>query len=229
MITVIHGDDTASSRNYFISERQKVDNPVTLDGKKLDITKLAENLQGDELFFETKTIFIEELLSGRKKSKELDELIDQLLSQKKKDIIIWEGKDLSKTSSPLLKAATLKAFSFPKSIFSFLDSMRPGNKEMLFLFHKSQKESEVEVIFALIIRQFRLLLAVSQHVNAEQISEIKRLAPWQLQKLKRQAKHFSSDRLKKSYQTVFQIDLNQKTGAAPLSLTQAIDIFLADL
>ena len=78
-------------------------------------------------------------------------------------------------------------------------------------------------------RQFRLLLAVSEENSKDSIDEITRLAPWQKSKLEKQARLFQVDKLLSIYKKLYQIDLAQKTGNLPFSLTASIDFLLADL
>src|SRR5581483_3993893 len=97
--------------------------PINLEGKKLELTTLVQVLEGNELFADSKTIFIEELLSQRQ-SKEHDRLITYLLEQQKNhSILLWEGKDLSKLKNPLISSATLRSFMIPKTIFQFIEAI----------------------------------------------------------------------------------------------------------
>ena len=80
----------------------------------------------------------------------------------------------------------------------------------------------------MIIRQFRLLLGLSESSN-NNIDEIKRLAPWQKSKLVRQASLFGVDKLKQIYKMLYKIDKSQKTGKSPLTLVQDIDILMLEI
>lgn len=227
MITIIHGDDIVSSRKHFLFQREKVQNSLILDGEKISLTELIQTFEGS-LFGSQKTIFIEDLF-GRK-GKEYVEVADYLKRQKTGEIILWEGKELSKTSLSVFPKANLLLFALPKVLFSFLDGIRPGNgKDLVSLFHKVLQQTEAELVFYMIIRQFRMLLALSDSKSSKQIDEAIKLAPWQREKLRRQAQLFSLDRLKKIYSKLYTIDLAQKTGNTSLTLTQNIDIFLLDL
>jgi DNA polymerase III delta subunit len=65
--------------------------------------------------------------------------------------------------------------------------------------------------------------------GVDKIDELKRMAPWQLAKLQKQAKQFGGEKLKSAYQKLFELDLALKTGKIPYSLERSIDFFLADL
>jgi DNA polymerase III delta subunit len=79
----------------------------------------------------------------------------------------------------------------------------------------------------MIVRQFRILLNLI--TNETPIDEVKRMAPWQLSKLKRQAEFFGLEKLKSIYKSLLDIDLNSKTGKSPANLKKSIDFFLSGL
>jgi hypothetical protein len=65
--------------------------------------------------------------------------------------------------------------------------------------------------------------------GVDKIDEIKRMAPWQLGKVQKQAGVFGGSKLKLLYQKLFEMDLSLKTGKIPYSLDRSIDFFLAGL
>lgn len=231
MITIIHGDDIVSSRKSWLDQRKA---EAILDGEKLTLTESMQVFEGGGLFEDHKKIFIENFFK-RKKSVELSQIAEVIdRNSKTSDILFWDGKELTKSQVSLFNNPVLKIFKYPQSMFLFLDSLAPGKgKDLVLLFHRTLQNSEEELIFFMLIRQFRLLLALSSHCHPElgsgSIDEVKRLAPWQRGKLEKQAKSFSIDQLKSIYRRLFEIDLALKTGALSLSLVQAIDIFLLDL
>lgn len=229
MITIIHGDDTVSSRQYYLDQKKIANNPVSFEGKTLALSDILQSLEGGGLFSDDKTIFIEEFFSSRKESKEYEEILKYLNNNKDKSVFFWENKDLSRLKNVFFKNAVLKAFTFLKDIFTFLDNIRPHNPHQVVLFHNLLKHTDPEVLFFLLIRQLRLLLAVSNPGGFE-IDEVKRLAPWQKSKLNKQAHLFSTKELKLIYKTLYDIDLSQKTGSnESLSLSASIDFLLLNL
>lgn len=229
MIIIIHGDDTVSSRKYFLDQKRDITDPLTFDGEKVTITDLVQIFEGGSLFSDEKVVFIEELFK-RKAGKDLSEIISYLNTAKFGNVFIWEGKTLGKSALSLFPKATHKTFTLPQSLFQFLDRMQPENKEDLVrLFRQTLKSADSELVFYMLVRQFRLLLAVFDRVEKNSIDELSRLAPWQKSKLQRQAGFFSLEKLKNLYQKLYTIDFAQKTSSSPLSLTKQIDFFLLDL
>lgn len=228
---IIHGDDIISSRNFFLSQKEKTDSLQVFDGEKITVTDLVQIFEGGGLFFDEKKVFVENFFSKKKQGKEFDEITDYL-KKKTPDskVFFWEGKEISKKSLNLFKNSTVKAFKLPQTLFLFLDNIKPKNsQELLNLFHKTLSTVEPELIFFMLIRQFRLLLALLDTKSEKQIDELKSLAPWQKNKLLKQANFFTIDELKKIHNKLYQTDLKQKTGKSPLSLAQSIDFLLLEI
>ena len=84
-----------------------------------------------------------------------------------------------------------------------------------------------ELVFFMINRQFRIMLSLTGGAN--QIDEVKRMAPWQLSKFKNQVALFGNDQLLELYNKLFEIEIGQKTGKAFYSMEKSIDFFLLGL
>lgn len=252
MITLIHGDDTTASRNYFFGLKSKVQESISLDGSKITVTDLTQALEGQDLFGDAKEIFIEELLSKKKPPKELEALASLLTAHNSSSITIWESKELSAKQISLFKTATIKLFKIPATIFAFLDAFRPNNnKQLLELFHTTLEDKEAEFIFFMLQRQVRILLSL--HSLSEQseskvnsiknneldpgsksgmmqvISEVSRIAPWQKGKLEKQAGLFAIDKLLGLHSKIFTIEYGLKTGNLTFPLADEIDLLLLSL
>lgn len=233
MITIIHGSDTALSRTYFLDEKQKIKDAILLDADQVNLTDLTQIFEGGGLFGETKYVFIEQFLTKRKKSVELASILTYLeKSAKENTIFLWEGKDLEKSTLNQLKTAMVKAFKLPQTLFQLMDALQPGNgKTLIKLFHQTRHTTETEMIFFMLVRQMRILLALSKHEShySETIDEIKRIAPWQKTKLEKQAHAFDLDHLLTLYDKLFQIEVGQKTGTLTQPLHSTIDFWLLEV
>jgi DNA polymerase III delta subunit len=232
MITIIHGDDIALSRNYFLEIKQKQKDVISYDGSRITITDLVQDIEGSGLFGDTKTIFIEDLLTkAKKKDSGTKEILNFIAKNSKEStFVLWESKEISKRELFAFKEAQVRIFKLPKNIFLFLDNLRPNNSgNLLKLFHQALGSGiKEELILFMMQRQIRILLALSEQID-DPIEEIIRLAPWQMGKLERQAKYFDLASLLKIYKKLYEIECGQKTGSLPLSLTQSIDFLLLDL
>lgn len=229
MLTIIHGNDTAASRAFYIETRQKINNPEVFEGDKLNYDLLFKALEGNSLFETEKHIFIENFFGSVKtNSLEFKKIADYLNSKKDINLFFWEGKELTKTQSLAFKNSIVKVFNYPQLLFNFLDELKPNNPKLISLFNKLQVTMETELIFYMIIRQFRIMLSLIE-LNDEKIDEARRIAPWQVSKLKAQAKYFDKQRLKEIYKKLYTIDYETKFGLNSLDLAKTIDIFLIDL
>ena len=241
MLILIHGSDTAQSRKYFLGEKQKFPDAILLDAEQVNLTDLAQIFEGGGLFGESKYILIEQLLTKRKKSADFAEILAYLEKHAEEHtIILWEGKELERSSLNALKKAAVKAFKLPQTLFQFLDALKPNNSKLLItLFHQTIKESETEMVFFMLVRQIRLLLGFTpmQHQglhgfepwDKDPIDELKRMSPWQKSKLQQQAKLFTSEELIQLYDRLFQIEVGQKTGKLTQTLDSTIDFLLAEV
>lgn len=229
MITIIHGNDIAKSRTFYIEERQKYENPDVFDGEKLDYNTLFQTFEGNSLFSQKRFVFVENYISSqRANSNEFKEIVEYLTKNKDLDITFWENKELTKAQVLAFNNPATNLFNYPQVLFTFLDSLKPNNPASVRLFHSLMETMETELIFYMIVRQFRLLLSQVSYGD-KNIDEAKRLAPWQKSKLKTQANYFGKDRLIKLYKKLYKIDYETKYGLTSLPLNSAIDIFLIDL
>lgn len=229
MIIIAHGNDITSSRNFYITERQKIVDPQVLEGEKLEYNVFFQTFEGDTLFSSTKNVFIENFFSSKKSnSEEVKKIVEYINKSKDLSIFFWEPKELTKAQSALIKNALVKQFSYPQVLFTFLDSIKPNNQSLISLFKDLQKTMETELIFYMMVRQFRLLLGLFENSETK-IDEVKRLAPWQMGKLQKQAKYFEKEKLLSAYKKLYKIDYETKYGLSAMNLESRIDIFLINL
>jgi len=225
MITMIHGEDIAASRDYYWNLKQKMPDSVTLNGATISLTDLQQAVAGQDLFGTKKTVVIEDLFSKKKSPKDLEQFTD-ILNNSDADIILWESKELTPKQVGLLKEKIIKLFKIPATIFALLDSIKPGGGKILIeQFHKTLEEKDPEFVLFMLTRLIRTLLAMQDN-SSPTISEVSRLAPWQRGKLDKQAKLFRVDQLLSLHEQLFNLERNMKTGGLTLSLADSMDFLL---
>lgn len=242
MIIILHGDHQVESRNRLLELKSQASELnkeiITLDGALIELTDLIQSLEATSLFNEQKLVIAENLLSILKAGAKRDEIIEYLVKapfvipgnaeeSDKVDLILWEKGSVGRSIIKLKKQkqVSVEEFKMPQVIFSFVDNLKPHNvKELLNSFHKTIDSNIVpEIIFTMMIRQFRLLIALKTGAD---ISETNRLAPWQKGKLSKQSHEFSLEKLKQLYKELLLIDFQIKTGKSALNLTQRIEQFI---
>lgn len=200
MITILHGEDEVASRRELNNIISSFEGEVIRFEKNFDVTDLQQassNLFGNTL------IIIENYLSGKKK---LD------IDVGNANVIFYESKEIGKT---ITSGHKVLEFKVPTLIWKLCDSLKPTNgKVILNLFWETLKTTDAEFVFAMIIRQFRLML---NPVG---------LPPWQASKISAQAKIFGDDSLKDKYRDLLEIDFENKTSQSPLSLKNNLEKFL---
>ncbi len=229
MITVLHGDDIVSSRKQLTELKAKFAayEQVALIGEAAELSDVIQLFEANSLFDQKKLIILERFIETKDKKK-LALTFNLFKKNPDCEVIFWEAKEIKKELLAFFpKQTTVLLFKESQFIFRFLESLRPANaKQMLSLFHETLKNETDERVFYMLVRQFRLLLAIS---SSGKISETNRLAPWQKTRLAIQAKYFSSERLIKLYRRLFILEKQLKTGTGALPLSHALDLFLLDI
>jgi hypothetical protein len=229
MITIIHGDDNVASRNHLVLLREKAANPLDLRGDKLTLTDLVQAIEGNSLFFEEKDIFIENFLAQKKTNKQFKEIVEFIEKNHKiANIIFWENQEISKSAAATFKESIVKGYKLPQSLFLFLDNLRSNNKNNVKLFREVISQTSEELVFYMIVRQFRIMLALLLPQD-DPVDELKRLAPWQRGKVERQAASFGLEKLKNIYSKLYEMDYKQKYGLTTAPLARNIDFFLMEI
>lgn len=224
MLTIIHGNDYVASRNLFNQEKSK--ESVIVDAITLAFP-LHQLISGSTLFNQKQKVFIENAFN-KKAVKNFDEIIDFAKKAVDIDLYLLSDKELSKTQLKDFSKFSEKNFKIPQNIWVFIDQIYPNNSRIVSSFHEVLKTSDADFVFSMIIRQFRLMISLI-NPSKTNIDEIKRIQPWQEQRIKKQASLFSLGKLKNIYKKLYEIDKAQKTGSGKLNLVQAIDMFLLEI
>lgn len=238
---LLHGDNRVVSRSEltkFVSEAKEKDREIIrLDGLVVSLTDIIQAFESPSFFAKEKLIVIENFFS-RQKSKEKEQILDYFLKFFEKDcpfldertvlkeVVFWEGKEISPATVKKLKGWQLKKFKTPPVIFKFLDSFRPENKrELLFLLKSSIKNTSTEFIFYMLVRR------LSQLILAKELGKegLKGLAPWQQGRLVSQAKKFTLEQLTSIYQRLLKIDTDIKTGQTLMDFSWHLDLLVVGL
>lgn len=230
MLTILHGTDIVASRKFFIEAKNSHPEAISIDAENVNLTDLAQVIEGGGLFGESKYIFIEQFLSKRKKSGDYKDIIAYLDTHAADHtIFLWENKELDIGTQKAFQRAAIRPFKLPQTLFAMMDNIRPGNgKQLVAQFHQTKEETEVEMVFFMIIRQFRLMLALTDQTGSSEIEELKRMT-WQRGKMQQQAATFSADELLYHYNKLFEIEKRQKTGLLSAPLPTIIDFFLLEI
>ena len=211
MITIIHGEDIISAQKY------KSDLIVkNIEKEVIELINPAESevlqaIESKSLFGEDKIVMIFKILKL--------ENIAKALSRSEINVYLFFEKNLTPKQLSTVPKAQVILFKPKAVIFDFLDSIKPNNtKNILTAFFKLTDESEL--IFYMLIRQFRNLILVKEG------SWTKEISPWQKSKLSSQAQYYSLQKLLEIYKYLEKIDFENKTGQSPLELSKSLELFL---
>ena len=230
MIILFHGDDIESSRTAFqeyITKNAKGD-IRRLDGKHIDETALIQSLESHALFAEQQCTIIENFFSplGSRKTKKAEQYAGHFASVPKEQIVIlWEPKELGKELLGLLpKDSIATVFSYPKIIFTFLDSLKPGNTQSsLGYLSQLTKTEPIERIWSMVVTRIRQLMECKDGVMPDKTS------PWQQSRLTNQARLFTIDKLVQMHTQLRKSEYTLKNGMTPFQLTDLLEQILIHL
>lgn len=198
MITIYHGEDISASRKALPPET------TIIEAKDATAERLTQLIEGDSLFGEKKMVAIENL-------KTLPKGISG-------DLILWYDHKLTPGQLKEFPDAKIQEFKLSEIVFKFAESIKPGNqKVMLPLFQQFCQQEFIEIVFTMIVRQFRLMLNPSA------------LSGWQKDRIVSQSKHFTPDQLQATYKKLLAIDFEFKNGQAISDLTGSLELFLLNL
>ncbi len=230
MIHLFHGEQTENSRNELATLKEKFRGAeiIIIDGKTATVTDLKQATEAGTLFGDLRLIIVENLLSRRlnKKSSDADE-ISQWLTQLPTsfELVFWEEKELGKTILGILpKQTDIALFKPDRTIFTFVDKLRPNNEQLLGQLSEALGHDSAEMMFAMVVRQFRLLI-MAKDLDKNNLG----LSPWQAGKLTKQAAYFTLPQLIDLYQQLLDIDVKIKTGTTPFNLEKELELFLIKL
>jgi DNA polymerase III delta subunit len=228
MLTLLHGDNPVASRQVlheFIetSKTRGFKDIISINGKKTSLEAIIEACEAGSLFGSDRLIVIETLHSHPSK-KNLSEIVNYLSSVHcpLSTIILWESKSLTAIQLKKLSNFTPYIFKTSKNTFKFLESLVPNREsQFLPLFHQACTEDTPEFIFLMLARQLRLLLECSE-------SNFK-FPPWQIGKLKAQARQYRLTQLLKLHDQIYDLDRRVKTGQTVLNLQGELDLILSTI
>lgn len=232
MITILHGDNQVASRERFNQLREEAKSSekevITIDGKGIVLTDLIQNLESHSLFTIPKTVFIENLIASlRMGTKSRETVIEYLIAGRfDADAVLWESKSVGKSLLKLKKQkhVQIEDFKLPVVIFKFTESLTPATiSDALYYYHEAVKTSPAEVVFAMIVRQFRIMLALA---TGAQIEETTKMSSWVKGNAFRQSAQFDKEKLTKLYKQLLILDYQAKSGRTPFDLTKSTEQFI---
>lgn len=224
---IIHGEDIVSARNQLndlvLAASARGSEIKRLSAKDADLTGITQILEGLTLFGKTPVLVIEGLFS-LPKSKNKDLLLGFMAKYADRDIFLLEDKALTPTALKPFSKAKTNEHKPPSIIFSFLESLRPNGatKSLKLLADLEAAHQPPELIFAMLVRQVRLL------IQALEPSTLK-AAPWQKSRLTTQARLFGEEGLLKLHDDLYRTDKELKTGTNPLDLSLHLFNLVANL
>jgi len=223
MLTVFCGEDSVSAFNHYSALKSNYKNRgfqiIDLESAELEDILLWMG-QSESLFFSKKAFFTSNLNKklSRKSNLKINQIVDMLIKDEDLEVFSWE-QEVSSRYLKFPKGATIKEFKPSENIFKLLDAFYPGNlKIFLSLLNNVSLSADVNFIFTMLSRQVRNLILIKNDVTDPKIQK------WQYYKLKGLADKWTALNLQKTYESLYNIEVMQKTSANPFSLVASIEL-----
>ena len=207
---ILHGDDETKSRQRLtqLIATSQASEIIRTEAKDLDLTTLNQQTNSLGFFTTSRLIVIYNPFSIPN-----TKILDFLKDHQNDDFILWQDKTINAGSLRSFSQAKIESFKLNPLVFNFVESLRPNNQTQLInLFRQYlDKDESLEFLFAMLVRQIRMLL-----------SPLDTVPPWQRTRLEKQAKSFSRSQLISLHHQLYNIDKAIKTGTTPLNLSDLI-------
>ena len=223
MLTIICGEDSISSRNYF-TDKEKLLKEKDFEIVNIDyhqVLDLDETGSSESSLFATKRAYFTNSLNKKvlkKLNLKTERKIKEIISSKKIQVFDWE-EEISARDLKSIKGIIIKEFKPSQNIFKLLDSCYPGNLETFTSTLNTVSESTEDIlIFIMLVRHMRNILITKMG------DKIPKLMSWQIAKLSNQAKYWDEKNLINFYQGLHRIDVNSKTNGTPFTVKKSLEI-----
>lgn len=226
MLTVICGEDSSASREYFFNLKKQLQskNYETYDVPAAQINEVLTWMsESNPLFSTNKAFFTQNLNKTLSKKTNLKQttVVEKIIKDKKSEVYDWE-EDLPGRYLKISAGVKVKEFKPSQTIFKLLDSCYPGNLKLF-----------VEILHGLNVKtdDFFTFVMLTRHVRNLWLIKFDQPKPglqsWQLARLKGQAARWKTENLTNFYDGLNKIDVSLKTSRLPYSLSHALDILAA--
>lgn len=216
MFYIYCGDNTVESRRAYSDHKKK----IVADTELVELTtsSLAELnnwlYEAQALFSQKKAFYGENLLS----KKEAREALKQFENQEA-DFLIWEEALPERDIKRYFIQSRLMVSKLPANIFTFLDSIFPGNLKKATGELATVCNADTEnIILFMLERRVRELVSIKLGIEAEAKQA------WQMARLKSQASKWPETSLQNFYDGLYRLEANTKSGQTPLSIKKLLDI-----
>ncbi len=225
MIYLLHGEDQFQSRQNFyrILEKIKTDDTqlLKLSFPKIDPDQVDNFINTSSLFENKKIILFQGLFSLP--IKKLDSVINLINQNQAVNVLIWESKTITPGKLKKLENPKILHFVVPKTIFKFLDSLKPKNAQYTLKLFASTLETQAPELINYFLKEHLRLLIMAREKN---FSKINKFPSWRQSKLINQASFFTSQSLKNFYNQLVNMEYKQKTGKLDSSLVFHLTLFV---
>jgi len=223
MLTVVCGEDSILAFDHYLNLKKDFQKQgyeiVEINPDELE--KIPLWLGESQMLFYKKKVFFTKNLNkklSKKLNLKINKVVENLINDKTVEIIDFE-EGLMSWALKFPQKTIIKEFKLKETIFKLQESLYPGNlKNFLTILDNLSKEVDENFIFIMLARHIKNLILIKTNTYDTKLQK------WQIYKLKTQAASWPTEKLINFYDTLYKIDLSQKTSSTPLSLKKSLDI-----
>jgi hypothetical protein len=220
MITIFCGSDTARSRKSFSDACNKLMQAQESELIELTSSNLEEKLLSsshEQSLFASKLFYSGENILSKKKNREI---LLKYEDVKSLELFIWEEQMEPRFVKTYLKKSKIDISDIPSSIWKLLDTIVPGSKSKIIpqLDGLISNMDEHLILYMIQKRTKELILINSNFTGG------KKMADWQIDRLKKQAKAWKKDQLLNFYSKLFTIEKSERLGSTSYTIKQSLEI-----
>ncbi|MBP6994231.1 hypothetical protein KBB12_03240 [Candidatus Woesebacteria bacterium] len=230
MLLIFCGDNTVQSRDALTKKKQELI-ATERQIKAVDAGEIMEIIKSGgsdaiDLFAGAPIYETSNLIPTLRKSfvRKTKEQLRTIAKDPTIELLDWESKSAYDLGIDKDKFTFVHDYKMSESTFTLLPTIIPGNKEVFLAKLQALTEFQpIELTFSMIVRHFKLMLALSAGLKPKD-------SPYLIRVAQSSMRHWSADSLLKFYHRLLSTDLNVKTGRnTPLSLKDQLEILASFL
>ena len=226
MLTIFCGEDSAASRKQFADTKKQFEEKgyeiVAYNVNSLD--DFSRELSFSSTLFATKRLYALENILSKKAQRDI---VNRVLKEAEEtlqntpEVCIWEEATDDRTLKRAFPNAKLIVTKLSTNLWKLLDGLQPGNLlPTIQTLRSIQDSNDIHLTHFMLMRRLKELLIVSQG------GQPAKLAPWQVGKLKSQARAWKPEMLESCFRKMVEIEMQTKSGTMVYELNKALEITL---
>lgn len=219
MITIYCGNDISNSRRAFSTAREK----MLVNGSEIKpitqntLEEVLKSAISEQSLFINKFAYVAENILSKKK---IRDIVLTYETNTNISLLIWEETMDPRSIKTYFKKSTIIVNDLPVSIWKLLDAIQPGRKiDVISSINSLSAIVDEHLMLYMIQKRIKELILIHKNFTGG-----KKMADWQMSKLKHQARNWQQDKLVALYTKLSAVEKAERVDSTPYSIIQALEI-----